>query len=102
MAASDPSLLSPDNGGTGPSKVEAAYAAAAEGALHPRDTARRMRISTNLGHRGVDRARRWPRWSRLPRPPDIDFIANYMARGGRCLPGTVRRRFGGHVAGQRT
>jgi glycerol-3-phosphate dehydrogenase len=39
-------------------KVEAAYAAAAEGALHLEDIlARRMRISIEYPHRGVDCAR---------------------------------------------
>ncbi|MGH3971174.1 MAG: glycerol-3-phosphate dehydrogenase C-terminal domain-containing protein, partial [Mycobacterium sp.] len=39
-------------------KVEAAYAAAAEGALHLEDIlARRMRVSIEYPHRGVDCAR---------------------------------------------
>lgn len=66
MAASDPSLLSPITEAPGYLKVEAAYAAAAEGALHLEDIlARRMRISIEYPHRGVDCAREVaPRWSR--------------------------------------
>lgn len=108
MAASDPSLLSPITEAPGYLKVEAAYAAAAEGALHLEDIlARRMRISIEYPHRGVDCAREVAEvvapvlgWTAA----DIDReVANYMARGGRgALPGPARRRFGGHVAGQRT
>ena len=66
-------------------KVEAAYAAAAEGALHLEDImARRMRISIEYPHRGVDCAREVAEvvapilgWS----AEDIDReVATYLAR----------------------
>lgn len=85
MAASDPSLLSPITEAPGYLKVEAAYAAAAEGALHLEDIlARRMRISIEYPHRGVDCAREVAEvvapvlgWTAA----DIDReVANYMAR----------------------
>ena len=65
--------------------VEAAYAAAAEGALHLEDIlARRMRISIEYPHRGVDCAREVAEivapilgWG----PADVDReVATYIAR----------------------
>ncbi|HEV7361528.1 MAG TPA: glycerol-3-phosphate dehydrogenase/oxidase [Mycobacterium sp.] len=58
LAADRPDLLSPIKEAPGYLKVEAVYAAAAEGALHLEDIlARRMRISIEYPHRGVDCAR---------------------------------------------
>src|SRR6202007_1226148 len=53
-----PERLAPITDAPGYLKVEAVYAAAAEGALHLEDIlARRMRISIEYPHRGVDCAR---------------------------------------------
>ena len=58
MASSRPDLLEPITEAPVYLKVEAWYAAAAEGALHLEDIlARRMRISIEYPHRGVDCAR---------------------------------------------
>lgn len=58
LAAGRPELLTPIEGAPVYLKVEAAYAAAAEGALHLEDIqTRRMRISIEYPHRGVDSAR---------------------------------------------
>ncbi|MCV7193272.1 glycerol-3-phosphate dehydrogenase/oxidase [Mycolicibacterium brumae] len=58
LAASDPELLEPITEAPVYLKVEAAYAAAAEGALHLEDIlARRMRIAIEYPHRGVECAR---------------------------------------------
>lgn len=58
MADDHPDLLSPIAQAPVYLRVEAAYAAAAEGALHLDDIlARRMRISIEYPHRGVDCAR---------------------------------------------
>jgi glycerol-3-phosphate dehydrogenase len=58
LAADHPDLLGPIQEAPGYLKVEAVYAAAAEGALHLEDIlARRMRISIEYPHRGVDCAR---------------------------------------------
>jgi glycerol-3-phosphate dehydrogenase len=58
LAAYDRGLLTPITDAPVYLKVEAAYAAAAEGALHLEDIlARRMRISIEYPHRGVDCAR---------------------------------------------
>lgn len=58
LAADRPDLLNPITQAPVYLKVEAAYAAAAEGALHLEDIlARRMRISIEYPHRGVDCAR---------------------------------------------
>ncbi len=58
LAAYDRDLLTPIIDAPVYLKVEAAYAAAAEGALHLEDIlARRMRISIEYPHRGVDCAR---------------------------------------------
>ena len=58
MADDKPELLEPITDAPVYLKVEAAYAAAAEGALHLEDIlARRMRISIEYPHRGVDCAR---------------------------------------------
>jgi glycerol-3-phosphate dehydrogenase len=55
LAADKPELLEPITDAPVYLKVEAAYAAAAEGALHLEDIlARRMRISIEYQHRGVD------------------------------------------------
>jgi glycerol-3-phosphate dehydrogenase len=55
LAADKPELLEPITDAPVYLKVEAAYAAAAEGALHLEDIlARRMRISIEYPHRGVD------------------------------------------------
>ncbi len=67
-------------------KVEAAYAAAAEGALHLEDIlARRMRISIEYPHRGVDCAARGRRASSrrswAGATPTVDReVATYLAR----------------------
>ena len=85
LAAEDPSLLDPITDAPVYLKVEAAYAAAAEGALHLEDIlARRMRISIEYPHRGVDCAREVAEvvapvlgWS----AEDIDReVATYVAR----------------------
>jgi glycerol-3-phosphate dehydrogenase len=58
MAEGRPELLTPITAAPVYLKVEAAYAAAAEGALHLEDIlARRMRISIEYPHRGVECAR---------------------------------------------
>lgn len=58
MADGKPELLEPITDAPVYLKVEAAYAAAAEGALHLEDIlARRMRISIEYPHRGVECAR---------------------------------------------
>ncbi len=58
LAVDRPELLEPITDAPVYLKVEAAYAAAAEGALHLEDIlARRMRISIEYPHRGVDCAR---------------------------------------------
>ncbi|MBY0443256.1 MAG: glycerol-3-phosphate dehydrogenase/oxidase [Mycobacteriaceae bacterium] len=57
LAAGRPELLTPIAGAPVYLKVEAAYAATAEGALHLEDIqTRRMRISIEYPHRGVDSA----------------------------------------------
>ena len=85
LAAEDPSLLDPITDAPVYLKVEAAYAAAAEGALHLEDIlARRMRISIEYPHRGVDCAREVAEvvapilgWSSA----DVDReVATYVAR----------------------
>ncbi len=85
LAADNPDLLSPIKEAPGYLKVEAVYAAAAEGALHLEDIlARRMRISIEYPHRGVDCAREVADviapvlgWTAA----DIDReVANYTAR----------------------
>ncbi|MGV7824805.1 glycerol-3-phosphate dehydrogenase [Mycobacterium kansasii] len=58
LAAEDPGLLSPIKEAPGYLRVEALYAVTAEAALHLEDIlARRMRISIEYSHRGVDCAR---------------------------------------------
>jgi glycerol-3-phosphate dehydrogenase len=84
-ATGTPGLLSPIKEAPGYLKVEAAYAAVAEGALHLEDIlARRMRISIEYSHRGVDCAREV---ADLVAPilgwtaADVDReVANYTAR----------------------
>jgi glycerol-3-phosphate dehydrogenase len=85
LAADNPELLTPITEAPGYLKVEAVYAAAAEGALHLEDIlARRMRISIEYPHRGVDCAGEVAEviapvlgWSAA----DIDReVANYTAR----------------------
>ncbi len=85
LAADRPELLSPVKEAPGYLKVEALYAAAAEGALHLEDIlARRMRISIEYPHRGVDCAREVAElvapvlgWSAA----DVNReVANYSAR----------------------
>jgi glycerol-3-phosphate dehydrogenase len=85
MAEGRPELLEPITEAPVYLKVEAAYAAAAEGALHLEDIlARRMRISIEYPHRGVDCAREVAEivapilgWS----AEDIDReVATYSAR----------------------
>jgi glycerol-3-phosphate dehydrogenase len=85
MTAGRPDLLDPISEAPNYLKVEAYYAAAAEGALHLEDIlARRMRISIEYPHRGVDCAREVAEvvapvlgWD----DDDIDDeVANYTAR----------------------
>jgi glycerol-3-phosphate dehydrogenase len=58
LAADRRDLLNPIAAAPGYLRVEAAYAAVAEGALHLEDIlSRRMRISIEYSHRGVDCAR---------------------------------------------
>ncbi|WP_409430225.1 glycerol-3-phosphate dehydrogenase/oxidase [Mycobacterium sp. SMC-16] len=85
MAADRPELLEPITEAPVYLKVEAWYAAAAEGALHLEDIlARRMRISIEYQHRGVDCAREVAEvvapvlgWS----AEDVDReVATYLAR----------------------
>ncbi len=85
LGADDPDLLTPITEAPVYLKVEAAYAAAAEGALHLEDIlSRRMRISIEYPHRGVDCAREVAEvvapvlgWS----AEDIDReVATYIAR----------------------
>ena len=88
MAEGRPELLTPITEAPVYLKVEAWYAAAAEGALHLEDIlARRMRISIEYPHRGVDCAREVAEvvapvlgWS----AEDVDReVATYMC-AGRC------------------
>ena len=85
LAAGRPELLSPITDAPGYLKVEALYAVTDEGALHLEDIlARRMRISIEYSHRGVDCAREVAEvvapvlgWSAA----DIDReVGNYHAR----------------------
>ena len=85
MAEGKPELLEPITDAPVYLKVEAVYAAAAEGALHLEDIlARRMRISIEYPHRGVDCAREVAEviapvlgWS----AEDVDReVATYLAR----------------------
>jgi len=85
LAAERPELSDPITDAPVYLKVEAAYAAAAEGALHLEDIlARRMRISIEYPHRGVACAREVAEivapilgWSRA----DVDReVATYVAR----------------------
>jgi glycerol-3-phosphate dehydrogenase len=85
IAADRPDLLEPIADAPVYLRVEAAYAAAAEGALHLEDIlARRMRISIEYPHRGVDCAREVAEivapilgWG----PVDVDReVATYVAR----------------------
>ena len=85
LAVERPDLLEPIAEAPVYLRVEAAYAAAAEGALHLEDIlARRMRISIEYPHRGVDCAREVAEvvapilgWS----PADVDReVATYIAR----------------------
>ena len=85
MAENKPDLLSPITAAPIYLKVEVVYAVAAEGALHLEDIlARRMRISIEYPHRGVDCAREVAEtvapvlgWSQ----PDVDReVATYVAR----------------------
>ncbi|CAM2922820.1 glycerol-3-phosphate dehydrogenase [Mycobacterium intermedium] len=85
LAVKDSSLLGPITEAPGYLKVEALYAVVAEGALHLEDIlARRMRISIEYSHRGVDCAREVAEivapvlgWS----PSDVEReVANYKAR----------------------
>ncbi|MGD9622885.1 MAG: glycerol-3-phosphate dehydrogenase/oxidase [Mycolicibacterium sp.] len=85
LGAGRPELLGPITEAPVYLKVEAAYAAAAEGALHLEDIlARRMRISIEYPHRGVDCAREVAEvvapilgWT----DEDIDReVATYLAR----------------------
>ncbi len=85
LAAERPELLEPISAAPVYLKVEAAYAAAAEGALHLEDIlARRMRVSIEYPHRGVDCAREVAEivapilgWSQ----DDVDReVATYVAR----------------------
>ena len=85
LAADRPDLLEPIAEAPVYLRVEAAYAAAAEGALHLEDIlARRMRISIEYPHRGVDCAREVAEivapilgWG----PEEVDSeVATYLAR----------------------
>ncbi|GFG72955.1 glycerol-3-phosphate dehydrogenase/oxidase [Mycobacterium botniense] len=85
LAADRRELLSPITAAPAYLKVEALYAAAAEGALHVEDIlARRMRISIEYPHRGLDCAREVAElvapvlgWG----PADVDReVATYIAR----------------------
>ncbi|MEY8017859.1 glycerol-3-phosphate dehydrogenase/oxidase [Mycobacterium servetii] len=85
LAADDPGLLDPIKEAAGYLKVEARYAVTAEGALHLEDIlTRRMRISIEYAHRGVDCAREVAEvvapvlgWS----AEDVEReVANYAAR----------------------
>lgn len=85
LTSDRPELLTPIKDAPGYLKVEALYAVAAEGALHLEDIlARRMRISIEYPHRGVDCAREVAElvapvlgWS----ASDVNReVANYTAR----------------------
>jgi glycerol-3-phosphate dehydrogenase len=85
LAAEKPELLAPITEAPVYLKVEAAYAAAAEGALHLEDIlTRRMRVGIEYPHRGVDCAREVAEvvapilgWS----AEDVDReVATYIAR----------------------
>ncbi|HEU0191885.1 MAG TPA: glycerol-3-phosphate dehydrogenase/oxidase [Mycobacterium sp.] len=85
LAEGQPDLLEPITAAPIYLKVEVAYAAAVEGALHLEDIlARRLRISIEYAHRGVDCAREVAEvvapvlgWDAA----DVDWeVANYLAR----------------------
>ena len=109
MAEGRPELLTPITDAPVYLKVEAWYAAAAEGALHLEDIlARRMRISIEYPHRGVDCAREVAEvvapvlgWS----AEDIDREVGHVLRAGRgggAVAGPARRRVRRRAAGRGT
>ena len=97
MAEDKPELLSPITDAPVYLKVEAVYAAAAEGALHLEDIlARRMRISIEYPHRGVDCAREVAEivapvlgWAEADVDREVD---TYIAAGGRARCGRSSSR----------
>ncbi len=107
MAEGRPELLTPITEAPVYLKVEACYAAAAEGALHLEDIlARRMRISIEYPHRGVDCAREVAEvvapvlgWS----AEDIDREVEHLHRPRRRRgpePAAARRRVRRRAAGR--
>lgn len=85
LAAGSPELLNPIKEAPGYLRVEALYAVIAEGALHLEDIlARRMRISIEYPHRGVDCAREVADIVAAPlgwTAEDVNReVANYTAR----------------------
>ena len=107
LAEGDPDLLTPITDAPVYLKVEAAYAAAAEGALHLEDIlARRTRISIEYPHRGVDCAREVAEVvapvaglePRRRRPGGRDL--HRPGRGRGALAGPARRRLRRRAAGR--
>ena len=107
MAEGRPELLTPITEAPVYLKVEAWYAAAAEGALHLEDIlARRMRISIEYPHRGVDCAREvaevvapdagLERRGRRPRGDDL----HRAGRGRGAVAAAARRRVRRRAAGR--
>ena len=107
MAEGKPDLLTPITEAPVYLKVEAWYAAAAEGALHLEDIlARRMRISIEYPHRGVDCAREVAEvvapmlgWS----AEDVDREVRHVHRAGRgrgAVAAAARRRVRRRAAGR--
>ena len=107
MAEGRPELLTPITEAPVYLKVEAWYAAAAEGALHLEDIlARRMRISIEYPHRGVDCAREVAEvvapvlgWS----AEDVDREVEHLHRAGRRrgpVAAAARRRVRRRAAGR--
>ena len=108
MAADRRDLLNPIAAAPGYLKVEAAYAAAAEGALHLEDIlARRTRIAIEYSHRGVDCAREVadvvaPILGWTAADVDREVRDLHRAGGGRgAVPDPARRRVRRRAAGQR-
>ena len=108
MAEDKPELLSPITDAPVYLKVEAVYATAAEGALHLEDImARRMRISIEYPHRGVDCAREVAEvvapilgWDADDIQREVDDVHRAGGRRG-AVPAAARRRVRRRAAGGR-
>ena len=109
LAADRRDLLNPIAAAPGYLRVEAAYAAAAEGALHLEDIlARRTRIAIEYSHRGVDCAREVADivapilgWSAADVDREVEDLHG-PSRGRGAVPDPARRRVRRCAAGQRS